>query len=181
MEVNVARCAAGVPPRAPRAAAARGGAAAVGIDQREVVLRMPHAAHDLGKPRAARVHVEIARRAAVEEAGRGAAAHADVAHKACVSTGRDELEWVRVVRRGGERLRVAGAGLVDGEVAAGAGAAVGGASQILPAYVAEERPGVVPLHELVLWVGEVANGVFLLRHLSRSVSRLCAVCCFEQY
>ena len=87
MEVNVARCAA-VVPRAPRAAAARGGAAAVGVDQREVVLRVPRAAHDLGKLRAARVHVEIARRAAVEEAGRGAAAHADVAHKACVAAGR---------------------------------------------------------------------------------------------
>ena len=144
MQVNIARCAA-VVPRAPG-----GGAAAVGVDQREVVLRVPRAAHDLGKLRAARVHVEIARRAAVEEAGWGAAARADVAHKACVSTGRDELEWVRVVRRGGERLRVAGAGLVDGEVAAGVGAAVGGASQILPAYVAEERPGVVPFIIFIL-------------------------------
>jgi hypothetical protein len=41
---------------------------------------------------------------------------------------------------------------VDAEVAA-----VGGAGQVLPAHVAEERPDVVPLHELVPWVGEVAN------------------------
>ena len=69
VEVDVARGAA-VVPRAPRAAAARGGTAAVGDDQREVVLRVPRAAHDLGQPRAARVHVEPARRAAVEEAAR---------------------------------------------------------------------------------------------------------------
>ena len=74
---------------------------------------------------------------------------------------------------------------MDAEVAAGA-AAVAGAGQVLPAHVAEERrPDVVPLHELVPWVGEVANGVLLLGHLSLtlsiSISRLCAACCFQQY
>ena len=121
------------------------------------------------------MEVNIARRAAVVPRAPCAAAA-----RGAAAVGDDQREVVWVVRRGGERLRVAGAGLVDAKVAAGAGAAVGGASQILPAYVAEEWPaGVVPLHELVLWVGEVANGVFLLRHLSRFVSRLCAVCCFE--
>ena len=78
---------------------------------------------------------------------------------------------------------------MDAEVAAGA-AAVAGAGQVLPAHVAEERrPDVVPLHELVPWVGEVANGVLLLGHLSLarvrslslSISRLCAACCFQRY
>ena len=187
VEVDVARGAA-VVPRAPRgAAAARGGTAAViGDDQREVVPRVPRATHDLGQPRAARVHVEPARRAAVEEAARGAAPGTDVAYVSRdVAAGLDEHERVRVVRLGAERLRVGGARLVDAEVAAGS-AAVGGTRQVLPAHVAEERrPGVVPLHELVPWVGEVANGVLLLGHLSLtlsiSISRLCAACCFQQY
>ena len=100
----------------------------------------PRATHDLGQPPAARVHVEPARRAAAEEAARGAAPGTDVADVSRdVAAGLDEHERVRVVRLGGERLRVAGARLVDAEVAA-----VGGAGQVLPAHVAEERPDVVP-------------------------------------
>ena len=104
VEVDVARGAALVP-RAPGpdAAAARGCAAAVvgDDDQREVVLRVP---------RAARVHVKPARRAAIEEAARGAVPDTDVADVSHdVAAGLDEHERVRVVRLGAERLRVAGA------------------------------------------------------------------------
>ena len=113
VEVDVARGAALVP-RAPGpdAAAARGCAAAVvgDDDQREVVLRVPRAAHDLGQPRAARVHVKPARRAAIEEAARGAVPDTDVADVSHdVAAGLDEHERVRVVRLGAERLQMGGA------------------------------------------------------------------------
>lgn len=164
VEVDVARVATVEPraPRRPRAVAARERrAAALGDYQREVMRRVPRAAHGRRQPRAARVHVEAARRAAVEEAARGAAAGADVAREGPIAAGLGELELVWVVSRREERPRVAGAGVVDGEVAAPA-AAVGGAGQVLPAHVAAERPNVVPLHQLVPWMGEVSDGV--LRH-----------------
>lgn len=112
------------------------------------------------------MHVEPARRAAVEEGTRDAASRADVAAAGDVRAGLEEHERVRRVGRGVVRLRVRGAGVVDGEVAAGA-AAVGGAGkgQVLQAHVATERPGVVPPYKLVPLVGEVGNGVLLLGHL----------------
>jgi hypothetical protein len=141
VEVEAARAAAVEPRALSRAVAARRrSAAALGDHQREVMLRVPRAAHGRRQLHAARVHVEAAGRAAVEEAARGAAARADVAADL------GELELVWVVSRREERPRVAGAGDVDGEVAA-----VGGAGQVLPAQVADERPHVVPLHQLVPW------------------------------
>jgi hypothetical protein len=116
------------------------------------------------------VHVELARRAAVEKASSGAAADANIAQEGHVAAGLDEHQRVLVVRRGGERLRVDGARLVDSEVAAGK-AAIGGAGQILPAHVAEERPHVVLLHKLMPWMGEVANCALLLGHPLRVISR----------
>jgi len=169
VEVEAARAAAVEPRALSRAVAARRrSAAALGDHQREVMLRVPRAAHGRRQLHAARVHVEAAGRAAVEEAARGAAAGADVAREGRAAGGLAELELVWVVSRREERPGVAGAGDVDGEVAAGA-AAVGGAGQVLPAQVAEERPHVVPLHQLVPWMGEVGNGV--LRH-RKSQSRL---------
>jgi hypothetical protein len=108
VNINVARHAT-VVPSAARAVVARG-AAAVGEDQREVVLRVRRGAHDLRQLHAARVHVESARRAAVQEAPRGAATDADVAPVGDVAVGLDENELVFVDRgRVGERLRVTGA------------------------------------------------------------------------
>jgi hypothetical protein len=108
VDVDVARRAA-VIPSAARAVAVRG-AAAVGEDQREVVLRVHRGAHDQKQLRAARVHVESSRRAAAQEAPRGAATDADVAPVGDVAAGLDENELVFVDRgRGGERLRVVGA------------------------------------------------------------------------
>ena len=89
--------------RAPRAGVARG-TVAVGDDQREVVRRVPHAAHDLGKSRAVRVHIEPTWWTAVEEGARGASPKADVAREGCVAAGLDERERVHMVLGGGERL-----------------------------------------------------------------------------
>lgn len=68
--VDVA-CRAAVVRRVPRASVARG-TAAVGDDQREVVRRISHAAHDLGEQRTGWVHIEPAWWTAVEEGARGA-------------------------------------------------------------------------------------------------------------
>lgn len=161
--VDVARRAA-VVRCVPRAGVAPG-TAAVGDDQCEVVRRVPHAAHNLGQPHAGRVHIEPAWWTAVEEGARDASPTADVARDGCVATGLDEHERVYVELRRGEGLRVTGARLMDAEVAAGT-AAVCSAGEVLPAHIAAERPTVVALHELVAWMGEMANdGVLVLRHL----------------